>query len=357
MSIKVMLVDDSTIVRALISRTLSHQPDIKVVATAGDGQEAISTAKIYKPDVIVLDIEMPNMDGLTALPLLLTALPNARIIMVSRLTQRNAQKSLEALQNGAADYIPKPNNDEELDAFFDELVAKVKALGESAPVKKPAISNPAAYMPALQTRLAVSQPTAMMPVSSIKSRKIDAIAIASSTGGPQALLNIFRQLKGISPRVPIFITQHMPPVFTACLASNISTSSGIICAEGKDGEIVRAGHVYLAPGGYHMVIKSEKGQVVVRLNQAPQVNSCRPAADPMFASLSEIYGAGLMAIVLTGMGRDGCDGAKAVASKGGTVISQNAANCVVYGMPKAVAEAGIGSLVLSLDEIATQLRV
>ena len=357
MSIKVMLVDDSTIVRALISRTLSHQQDIKVVATAGDGKEAIDTAKIHRPDVIVLDIEMPNMDGLTAMPYLLKQQPDVRIIVVSRLTQRNAKKSLEALEKGAADYVPKPNHESELNTFFDELVVKIKALGESVTVKKPVITNPAPYVSALQSQSTQSVTAAPPRAETYPSKKrIEAVAIASSTGGPQALLKIFSEFKGTAPRVPIFITQHMPPMFTACLADSISKVTGLVCKEGKQGDVAQAATIYIAPGGFHMLIKRDKGRATIHLTQDAPVNSCRPAADPMFASLSQLYGANLLCMVLTGMGRDGCDGAKTIAANGGTVIAQDAASCVVYGMPKAVAEAGFPIDILPLDIMANYMK-
>lgn len=337
--IKVMLVDDSAIIRKLYAYGLEKDAGIKIVAKAENGKQAIDVAKEHQPDVIVLDIEMPEMDGITAIPLLLAASPHTQIIMASTLTQKNAAISLKALEVGAVDYIGKPDamNTEE---FYRELREKIKALGGRKKYGVKVAIAPNVVTPA--PKLAVQKTVIGKP---------KALAIASSTGGPQAVINVFKALKGHRFDIPIFITQHMPPVFTEAFAQNITNNSGFPASEGKDGEMPKAGHIYIAPGGYHMVVKKEGNAPIIRINQDPPVNFCRPAADPMFESLSKIYGADLMAVVLTGMGRDGADGATIIAKNGGTVIAQDEKSCVVYGMPKAAADAGICQAILPLEHI------
>ncbi len=351
MTITVMIADDSNVVRGLIARALEQDPEIKIIANATDGKIAIDMARKYRPDIILLDVEMPNMDGITAIPFLLEAAPNARIIMASKLTRKSASISMQALALGAADYIAKPDVDD-LENFYRDLKAKIKALAGGAtpaPTKPTAAARPAAAAPIAQPVVKPAAPK-LRPATTINT--VRAIAIASSTGGPQALIEIFSAMKGKPLHVPIFITQHMPAVFTSVLAEHIATASGFPCAEGKDGEIAKPGHVYMAPGDYHMRTAREAGNVVIRINQDPQVNFCRPAADPMFESLSQIYGKHLFAVVLTGMGRDGAQGAQIIVDHGGAVIAQDEKSSIVYGMPKAVADRGICRAILPLSEIA-----
>lgn len=366
MTINVMLVDDSSVVRGLLTRALEQDPHIKIIAQAADGQIAIEMATKHRPDIIILDVEMPNMDGLTAIPLLLKVDPGVRILMASKLTRKSASISLQALELGAADYIAKPEVDG-LDAFYRELNAKVRALGQ----KKIGISGSLAPSPAPSAPPLASQPenkwrsfapaamaapeapvakTKLQPVTTTNA--IHAIAIASSTGGPQALMSIFAGMKGKPLYVPIFITQHMPALFTTVLAEHIANASGFPAAEGKEGEVVKPGHIYVAPGDYHMLVERKGRDCVIRLNQDPLVNFCRPSADPMFQSISQVYGKHVLAAVLTGMGRDGADGAEIIASHGGVVIAQDEESSVVYGMPRVTAERGVCSKILPLSEIA-----
>lgn len=352
MPIRVMLVDDSAVVRGLITRALEQDPMLSIVATAANGRMAVDMAGKHHPDIIVLDIEMPEMDGITALPLLLEKSPNTKIIMASTLTLRNAGISMQALQLGAADYLAKPSarGTEELEIFYHELREKVRVLGGIARQARGGEPK-SAPMPASATMLA-PVPQASVQLKPETNSRAQALAIASSTGGPQALLNLFGDLKGTLSHIPIFITQHMPPTFTTILAEQIGNAGSRPCHEAKHGDIVQPGHAYLAPGDFHMTVIREQGRTVIQLDQNPPVNFCRPAADPMFESLAKIYGVGLMAAVLTGMGFDGAEGAKAVSRAGGAVIAQDAASCVVYGMPKATAEAGVCQAVLPLSGMA-----
>ena len=358
--INVMLVDDSAVIRGLMSKALSADPSIHIMATASDGQLAVDAAKRNPPDVIVLDIEMPVMDGISALPHLLKAAPGCKIIMASTLTLRNASISMQALSLGAADYVPKPSakSGEEVEVFYRELIEKVKALGTPIVHARRAAAAPAAIPAAAEHVAAVHAPK---PITLVPSNNplyvggVKALAIASSTGGPQALITFFEQIKGHFTHLPIFITQHMPPTFTALLAEHIGKASGRPASEGKDGMKVEAGHVYVAPGDYHMVPESSGADVVIHTNQAPQENFCRPAADPMLRALSKVYGSHLLVVVLTGMGQDGMLGAKDAVAAGASVVAQDEASSVVYGMPKAVVEAGICRAVLPLQDMGRYL--
>ncbi len=358
--INIMVVDDSAIVRALIVRELGRQPNFDVVASLANGEMAVNAMKHHDVDIVILDIEMPVMDGMEALPKLLAEAPDARVIMASTLTLRNADISLKALEMGAADYIPKPSvkdDKDALDKFYREMIAKVNALGHrtstARPVPEPAPAQPITF-PTAATSADQSAPVspARNALPAVMPR---ALAIASSTGGPQALLDIFKKMPDSLNHVPIFITQHMPKAFTTILAGHLGHSIGRDCHEGEEGEVVKDGGIYLAPGDYHMVPRREGNDVIIRLNQEPEVNYCRPAADPMIDGLVDIYGKQLMLLVLTGMGHDGCQGARKLHDAGGTVIAQNKETAVVWGMPKAVVEHNLCRAVLPLSEIPTYL--
>lgn len=347
--IRVMLVDDSAIVRGLMQRALSADPAMEIVATAVDGQMALDFLKRTQVDIIILDIEMPVMDGLTALPQLMKLAPNTRIIMASTLTMRNAEISLKALQLGAADYLAKPSatGGTEVQEFYRQLIAKVKALAPAA--IRTALTN-ALNEPPLPVAGAAGN---VRPVPN--PMPAGALAIASSTGGPQALMTVFEQMKGRKLRVPVFITQHMPPTFTTILATHISKASGHDCHEAKDGETVVPGVIYVAPGDYHMTVERVGAEVKLKLDQNPQENFCRPAADPMLRSLAKVYGAKLLVSVLTGIGADGTRGAADAVAAGGIVVTQDEASCIVYGMPRAIAEAKLASAILPLNQMGSYL--
>lgn len=369
--IRVMLVDDSAVVRGLFDRALRADGSIEVVTSASNGQMAISVLRNNPVDVIVLDVEMPIMDGITALPQLLEIAPKTRIIMSSTLTKRNAEISLKAIELGASDYIAKPSTKDagEVNDFYANLIGKIKALAPhvrtDAPARKPvtgavrpetgssAKEAPAGAQVAAPSKLFEPIPVPSSPVRQLtRPNTTHALAIACSTGGPQALLNIFREFKGVSLRTPIFITQHMPANFTAILADHITKASGFDCHEAVDDEEIEPGKIYLAPGDYHMTIKKAGNNIRISLNQNPPENFCRPSADPMLRSLTKVYGDKLLVAVLTGLGADGARGASDVVQAGGTVIAQNEATCVVYGMPKAVVDAKLTSAVFPLHGIA-----
>ncbi|HYD98410.1 MAG TPA: chemotaxis response regulator protein-glutamate methylesterase [Alphaproteobacteria bacterium] len=375
--LRVMVVDDSAIIRGLLTRTLESDPLIRVVASVGDGQMALNTVARQPVDVIVLDIEMPVMDGLTALPKLAAAAPHAKIVMASTLTAKNADISLRAMANGAADYVTKPSSTRELggaELFKRELVEKVKALGTRARQGNPNATAPAplraapggaapagapasgAGTPAptiLNTLRARGEP-AQIRLQPAKTDKPDIIAIGSSTGGPQALFEVLGHLAGVPQ--PILITQHMPPTFTTILAEHITRQCRLTCAEGVDGEPIVGGRAYVAPGDFHMTVVQKGGVNCIALSKDPPENFCRPAVDPMMRSIVRAYGRRILAIILTGMGQDGMKGCDGVVAAGGQVLAQDEASSVVWGMPGAVAMAGLCSAVLPLKELGPHIR-
>ena len=359
MPIRVMLVDDSTVVRGLMQRAFKSDPEIEVVASAVNGQIAIDLLKRNDIDVIILDIEMPVMDGMTALPKLLEISPKTHIIVASIYSLHNAEISMQALALGASDYVPKPSSQEAdlVGSFYAELIGKIKLLAHSKAKAEVKPSKPKEPVVVAETHAA----NRSAPAKSVEAKPhaapppATALAIASSTGGPQALISMFQQFKGKALRTPIFITQHMPANFTMILAEHISKAIDGDCREARHGEVVEAGRIYIAPGDFHMTVHREDGKIILKLDQNPPENFCRPSADPMLRSLSKVYGKGLLCAVLTGIGADGTSGAVDVVAAGGIVIAQDEESSVVYGMPKAVAEAKLTSAILPLNQIAQYL--
>jgi two-component system chemotaxis response regulator CheB len=357
-----MVVDDSAVIRGLLTRFLEADTEISVVASVSNGQMALDRLDRTDAEIVVLDIEMPVMDGMTALPLLLQKKPGIQVLMASTLTRKNAEVSLRALSLGAADYVPKPSSTSEIhsaDAFRNELTEKVKAIaeagrGDRGRAPRPATAGPAATAP-VRANTSLLSPRGPISLRKQPIQRPDLIAIGSSTGGPQALFKLLGDLGGSLPQ-PILITQHMPATFTSLLAGHISKASNTPCAEAKDGEVIRPGRIYLAPGDYHMLAEKGEGGNVLRLTQDEPENYCRPAVDPMLRSLVPLYGSRLLVIILTGMGSDGRKGSEAVVAEGGSVISQDQESSVVWGMPGAVATAGLCSAVLPLSDIAPYVR-
>jgi two-component system chemotaxis response regulator CheB len=405
-----MVCDDSAVIRGLIARTLDGDPDIHVVTTVANGQMAINSLSKYNVEVCILDIEMPVMDGLTALPKMIELQPDLQVIMASTLTRRNAEISLRALADGAADYLAKPTTTIQGGTDFKiELVSKVKALAavrrriagiprpQSAPPAHQTPSTnytlpsepvgrtaPSVYTPAPTSRAVppapghaperapaapaarpLITPRPAMPLSTAPKAPIslrpaatetpEVIAIGSSTGGPQALFSMLTAL-GKNLAQPIVITQHMPATFTTILAEHIERASGIPTVEAADGMVIQGGRAYVAPGDYHLTIEAQGAQRVARLLKTPPENYCRPSVDPMLRSLVKLYGRRILVVILTGMGHDGLKGSEAVAAAGGTIVAQDEATSVVWGMPGAVATAGVCSAVLPLTEIAPHVR-
>ena len=355
--LRVMVVDDAVVVRGLVSRWLAEQPGLAVVASLRTGRQAVDQLERADPDVVVLDIDMPDLDGISALPLLLEKKRDLVVIMASTLTRRNAEISLKALALGAADYVPKPDTNRGITtstAFRRELIEKIVELGSRRRRRRgEAWGRPAALpRPGLRPVPAGAQPIALRPFSSIPPR---VLLVGASTGGPQALRNLIPQLASVCDRVPVLITQHMPPTFTTIMAEHLARASGRPAHEPHDGEPIRPGTIYLAPGGRHMQVERRGRLPVVALDDGPLVNFCRPAVDPLFASAAQVWGGAVLALVLTGMGADGARGAAAIAAAGGSVVAQDEASSVVWGMPGTVARAGLCSAVLPLDRIAPKL--
>ena len=339
-TVKVLVVDDSAVIRGVITRQLTSDPGIEVLASASDGEQAVRKVRDFPVDVVVLDIEMPVMDGLTALPLILAARPGVKVIMASTLTTRMADISLRALRLGASDYVPKPEGGiTSAEDFQRELVGKVKALGAKRR-SAAAMSGAAFPAPIAPTTAARPSHTRMTP---------QVIAIGGSTGGPAALMTVFEHLKTV--RQPILVTQHMPASFTTMLAEHLGKVSGKVTAEARDGEPVANGRVYVAPGGWHMTVARVAGLPTIQLNQEPPEHFCRPAVDPMLRSMAKIYGPSLTAVILTGMGADGALGCQAVSEAGGRFITQDEATSVVWGMPAAAAKTGLAEHILPLPQI------
>src|SRR5437660_17832 len=356
--IRVMVVDDSVVIRGLISRWIDAEPDMKVVASLRTGLGAVNQLERISPDVAVLDIEMPELDGISALPQLLAKKRDLIIIMASTLTRRNAEISFKALSLGASDYIPKPESTREAAAaeiFHHDLIQKIRHLG--AKVRRAAVASPP-LAPAME-RAPVVKATPAAPAA-IARRSFGMVAprallIGSSTGGPQALMALVTEIGPVIDRFPVLITQHMPPTFTTILAEHLARSSRRPAREALDGEIIKAGQIYLAPGGRHMRVARHGGDAVIALDDGPPVNFCKPAVDPLFTSAIDVWQGGILAVVLTGMGSDGMRGGKEIVAAGGSVIAQDEASSVVWGMPGAAVNAGICAAVMPLDQIAPKL--
>ena len=357
-----MLVDDSVVIRGMISRWLGSEPDIVVAASLRTGREAVNQIERINPDIAVLDIEMPDLDGISALPLLLAKKRNLIVIMASTLTRRNAEISFKALSLGASDYIPKPESTREATAaetFRHDLVQKIRHLGAKARRSAPGTAAPSIVPATDRAREAVlrAHPAASAPVArrSFSPQNPRVLLIGSSTGGPQALMNVVAEIGPVIDRFPVLITQHMPPTFTTILAEHLARASNRPAREAIDGEAVKAGHIYLAPGGRHMRVVRQGAGAAIALEDGPPINFCKPAVDPLFSSAIDVWQGSILALILTGMGSDGMRGGKDIVAAGGNVIAQDEATSVVWGMPGAAAHAGICSAILPLNQIAPKL--
>jgi two-component system chemotaxis response regulator CheB len=352
--IRVLVVDDAVVVRRMLSDILAEDPAIEVAATAANGRLALAKLDQVSPDVVVLDVEMPEMDGLATLAEIRRTRPRLPVIMFSTLTERGAATTLDALALGASDYITKPTSAGGLDAARTrvraELGAKIRALCGRAPRPAPAATAPLARPAARQAAPRLPGLVAARPA---------ALVVGVSTGGPNALAALLPALPADFP-LPVLVVQHMPPLFTRFLAERLASRAELRVAEGVDGEPVVPGRVYIAPGDQHMTLERVAGDgasrsVRLRLDREPPENSCRPAVDPLFRSAAGLYGAGTVALILTGMGHDGLRGCAAVREAGGRVLVQDEATSVVWGMPGSVAEAGLADRVLPLEAIGPEL--
>jgi two-component system chemotaxis response regulator CheB len=367
--IRVLVVDDSVVVRRLVSDALAGDPAIDVVATAANGQIAQTKVEQLAPDLVTMDIEMPVMDGIEAVRTLRRSGSRVPIIMFSTLTERGASATLDALSAGATDYVTKPANvgsvQESLASVAEQLVPKIKALvphrGQGAPLRAPlpgtgtATAAPAAPFAttrpvAASLRAAATRTVRLAPAPEGAPRPVRALLVGSSTGGPEALSRVFSAVGGPLP-VPVVVVQHMPPVFTRQLAARLDRITGGTVVESAGDEELLPGHVYIAPGDHHLELRATPGGARTVLTRTAPVNFCRPAVDVLFRSAVRVYGGDLLAVVLTGMGSDGRAGCEDVVAAGGQVIAQDEASSVVWGMPGAVAGAGLAHRVLPLDEV------
>jgi two-component system chemotaxis response regulator CheB len=354
--VRVLLCDDSATVRAALTGLLAPEPDIRIVGSAGDGRQALAQIGTLpaadRPEVVLLDLEMPVMDGMTVLPLLLgLAPPRPAVIVASALTQRGAAAAMAALRAGAVDYVPKPGaagGGLRDPAFRAELLAKLRGWarmgrGRTAPLP----------VPLARAAPAVARPARARPAAG----PLRIVALGSSTGGPQALSQLVRRLgPAAGLPVPIVAVQHMPAGFTAMLADHLGRLGGPPCTEASDGEALRPGHLYIAPGDRHLLVEQAAGGgLLARITEGPPENFCRPAVDPLLRSLVACCGGRMLAAILTGMGQDGLAGCRAVAEAGGAVLAQDEASSVVWGMPGAVARAGLAQAVLPPEGIAAQI--
>lgn len=343
-NIRLLIVDDSVVARSVIREALSKDSGVEVVGTALNGLQALEKIEECKPDIVTLDVEMPEMNGVEALKRIRARWPQLPVIMFSTLTDRGASTTLEALSLGASDYITKPvaNDPTNLSTehIRNELLPKLKSLCRHVGLATRRVLAGVSPLPV--TRAASAHAPAQV------------VAIGVSTGGPNALNKLIPALPADFP-VPILIVQHMPPIFTAHLAEQISKRSQIPVKEGLSGQPLEPGTVWIAPGGYHMVISGTPARPRIILNQGPLENSCRPAVDPLFRSVAQVYGKSALGVILTGMGSDGTQGCARIHASGGQILVQNSETSVVWGMPGSVANTGIADQILPLEEIAGEL--
>jgi two-component system chemotaxis response regulator CheB len=371
-TIRVMIVDDAIVVRGLLVRWIEAEAGLQVVASLRSGREAIEQVERTNPDVVILDVDMPDIDGITALPRLFEKKHDLVVIMSSTLTRRNAEVSLRALSLGAADYIPKPETTREITnsaSFRRDLIEKIRALGArrkqrlnsaralpwEVPAARPGPIGDHAAGGGLRLVASPDAEPVTFKLRPLPSAPPRILLIGSSTGGPQALGAIMGRISGVIDQAPVLITQHMPPTFTTILAEILERTCARPAHEAIDGEALRAGRVYIAPGGRHLRVVRRDGVPSVAIDDGPQINFCKPAVDPMFSSAAETWGSWNLALVLTGMGSDGTRGAADIVAAGGSVIAQDEDTSVVWGMPGSVSKAGLCCAVLPIDEIAAKL--
>jgi two-component system chemotaxis response regulator CheB len=351
--IRVLVVDDAAVFRRSVAEELSRDPALEVVGTAANGRIALARLAQVSPDVVILDIEMPEMDGLATLAELRKTHPTLPVIIFSALTERGAEVTLDALALGATDYFTKPSNAGGLEASLEiirkGLIPQIKALCAGAQKRTVGKDRPhAARVPPSPTDV----PVARLPGA--RAGPVDVVAIGVSTGGPNALADVFRRLPASFP-VPLVLVQHMPPMFTRLLAERLSAEFPIRVHEGRSGDVLQPGHAWIAPGDYHMIVVRDGHQSRILLHQDPPENSCRPAADVLLRSVAKAFGPTSLAVILTGMGQDGLRGCEAVREAGGRVLAQDEASSVVWGMPGAVVRAGLADQVLPLSRVGDEI--
>ncbi len=360
--LKVLVVDDTVVYRKIVSDVLSEVPNVEVVGTAYNGKSALSRIASLNPDLITLDIEMPEMDGLETLERMQTEAPHVGAIMLSSLTQKGGEMTMKALDLGAFDFIPKPqagSMEENQNAVRDALIPMLKAFARHKEIKTILKSNGGLKLlkkPASRSKSVSKAETRMEIRGHVKREKSDIIVIGISTGGPNALAQMMPKLPA-DLDVPILIVQHMPPVFTQSLANNLNAKCQIPVKEAVDGEPLQPNVALIAPGGRHMkVVAGADGKTrIVRVTDDPPENSCKPSVDYLFRSIAHHYVGRATGVIMTGMGSDGTLGLKLMKRNGATVIAQNEETCVVYGMPKTPVDQGLADAIAPLDRIAEEI--
>lgn len=347
--VRVMLCDDSALMRRLIRTAIDSEASLSVVCEAKDGQDALDKLGEAKPDIIVMDIEMPVMDGVQAVREIRRINRNVPIVMFSSLTSRGAQASFDAIAAGASDFSPKPSGaghiDQAMDSLKGDLLPKLMFWATRRRIQS-----------GFQGRInrIPAQPESPQRSQNKSREKVGIVAIGVSTGGPQALAKVFSALPHDLP-VPVVVAQHMPPVFTGLLAQRLAEQTGHNVREASGGETLDAGHVLIAPGDHHMTVARDGNRFVAKLDRGPPVNSCRPSIDPLFRSVAEFYGRHALGVVLTGMGQDGLRGAMRLHECGARILAQDEATSVVWGMPGEIAKHGLADRVVAIDRIAHEI--
>jgi two-component system chemotaxis response regulator CheB len=344
---RILIVDDSVVIRRSLANALARNSDLEIVGSASNGRIALLKIPLLHPDVVTLDVEMPEMDGLETLAEIRRLYPQLPVIMLSDPTDRGIAATLDALTLGAKDYVTKPdiatNTTNVLQTLSDELAAKI---GLHCPITH----QPSSTSPTRSSAGGTSLRTAVI----CPAPRVDVLVIAVSTGGPNALMDLIPRFPADFP-VPILIVQHMPPMFTRLLAERLAAKCRIRVAEGSLHQTILPGTAWIAPGNFHMVVEMNNESVRIRTNEDPPENFCRPSADVLFRSAAQVYGARVLAVVMTGMGRDGLRGCEKIHAAGGQVLVQDEASSIVWGMPGLIVKSGIADQILPLNELAPEI--
>jgi len=349
--LRVMIVDDSAMYRRLLTIAMEKVESAKVVGTAPTGSLALQKLDSLAPNVVLLDIEMPEMNGIQVLESIKAKNKQIAVILISGTNSRSADIVMEGLSKGAVDFIPKPEgSDAEKNALnLSRQLAGVMQVIQTQTYARQARGDTAPSLPSVPR----VQPAPYKPPS-IKPVKIEIVVIGISTGGPRALEQMIPTLPA-TLRVPVVIVQHMPPIFTASLAKQLDKNSRIHVVESADGMVLTKGTVYIAPGGVHTMVVRQGEDFVIKLNDGPPVNSCKPAVDVLFRSVADVFNGRILSVVMTGMGQDGLYGAEVIKEKGGYCITQSEDTCVVYGMPQAVDKANLSDEKVPLEILGQRI--
>jgi two-component system chemotaxis response regulator CheB len=354
---RVLIVDDSVVARGLFSRWVAENPRLSVAGVAADGMNAVRSAARLQPDIIILDLDMPVMDGLTALPEILKASPASSVVVASSLTARSARLSMQCLSLGAVDLQPKPESNRDLTmslSFREELMRKLDGLIGANPEAQPQRPAPGAGT-SRPIELPRREPPRAEPREAVATLRLDLmprlLLIGASTGGPRAVTRLLADLAEAAARMPVIVVQHMPAVFTASFAEQLQSRLGRPVREAAHGELLAAGGIYVAPGGRHLRLEKADGQPRLLIEDSPPVKFCRPSIDVLFNDAAHVFGASALGIILTGMGSDGLEGARRLRTAGARIVAQDEASSVVWGMPGAVVREGVANCVLPIQSM------